>query len=47
VARAISGNIFENQGSSCKFVDCGIIVEKDRGINKKVARIFSEYSDSN
>jgi hypothetical protein len=40
VARAIFGNVFENQGSSWKFVDYGIIVEKDRGLNKKVAGIF-------
>jgi hypothetical protein len=35
-----SENIFKNQGSSWKFVDCGLIVEKGRGLNKKVARIF-------
>jgi hypothetical protein len=35
-----SENIFENQGSSWKFVDCGLIVEKGRGLNEKVARIF-------
>jgi hypothetical protein len=40
VARAISRNIFENQGSSWKFVDCRIIVEKDKGLNEKLARIF-------
>jgi hypothetical protein len=28
VARAISGDVFENQGSSWKFEDCGLIVEK-------------------
>jgi hypothetical protein len=28
VAMAIFENIFENQGSSWKFVDCGLIVEK-------------------
>jgi hypothetical protein len=40
VARAISGNIFKNQGSSWKFEDCRIIVEKDRSLNEKVAGIF-------
>jgi hypothetical protein len=39
VARAISGNIFENQRSSWKFVDYGLIVEKIRGLNEKVAGI--------
>jgi hypothetical protein len=32
-------NIFENQGPSWKFVDYGLIVEKSRGLNGKVARI--------
>jgi hypothetical protein len=40
VTRAISENIFENQGSSWKFVDYGLIVEKDRGLNEK----WLEYS---
>jgi hypothetical protein len=40
VARGISGNIFKNQGSSWKIVDCGLIMEKGRGLNEKVARIF-------
>jgi hypothetical protein len=35
VARAISANMLKNEGSSWKFVDCGIIVEKDRGLNEK------------
>jgi hypothetical protein len=41
VARSISGNIFENQRSSWKFVGCGLIVKKCRGQNEKVAEIFS------
>jgi hypothetical protein len=28
VARCISRNIFKNQGSSWKFVHCGLIIEK-------------------
>jgi hypothetical protein len=32
-------NIFENQGPSWKFVDYGLIVEKSRGLNGKLARI--------
>jgi hypothetical protein len=40
VARARSRNIFENQGSSSKFVDSRIIVEKDRGLNEKLAGLF-------
>jgi hypothetical protein len=40
VARARSRNIFENQGSSLKFVDSRIIVEKDRGLNEKLAGLF-------
>jgi hypothetical protein len=39
VARAIFGYIFKNQGSSWKFVDCGLIVEKGRGLTRKMARI--------
>jgi hypothetical protein len=39
VVRGISGNIFENQGSSWKFVDCGLIMEKGRDLNEKVAGI--------
>jgi hypothetical protein len=39
VARGIFGIIFENQGTSSKFVDCGLIVEKSRGLNEKGARI--------
>jgi hypothetical protein len=35
VARGISGNIFENQGSSWKFVDCGLILNKYRGLFAK------------
>jgi hypothetical protein len=31
---------FENQGSSWKFVDRRIIMERDRGLNEKVTRIF-------
>jgi hypothetical protein len=30
----------KTRGSSWKFVECRIIVEKDRGLNEKVARIF-------
>jgi hypothetical protein len=41
VARAIYGNIFENQGSSWKYVDSELIVEKGRGLHEKVARISS------
>jgi hypothetical protein len=40
VSRDISGNIFKKQRSSWKLVDCGLIVEKGRGLNEKVARIF-------
>jgi hypothetical protein len=40
VARGISKNIFETQGSSSKFVDCELIVKKGRGLNEKVAGIF-------
>jgi hypothetical protein len=40
VARAVSRNIFKNQGSSWKFVGCGIIVDKDRGLNNKAVGIF-------
>jgi hypothetical protein len=40
VARVISANIFENQGSSWKFVDYGLIVVKGRGEMKK----WLEYS---
>jgi hypothetical protein len=40
VARGISGNTFENQGSSRKFVDCRLNVEKGRGLNEKLAGIF-------
>jgi hypothetical protein len=32
VARGISRNIFENQGSSWKFVDCGLILNKYKGL---------------
>jgi hypothetical protein len=39
VARGIFGIIFKNQGSSWKFVDYGLIVEKGKGLNEKVARI--------
>jgi hypothetical protein len=39
VARGIFGIIFENQGSSSKFVDCRLIVEKGKGLNEKVAGI--------
>jgi hypothetical protein len=39
VGRAISRNIFESQGSSWKFVDFGLIVEKGRGLNEKVVGI--------
>jgi hypothetical protein len=39
VARGIFEIIFENQGSSWKFVDYRLIVEKGRGLNEKVARI--------
>jgi hypothetical protein len=35
VDRVVSGNIFKNQGSSWKVVDCRIIVEKDKGLNEK------------
>jgi hypothetical protein len=30
MARGISGIIFENPGASCKYVDYGLIMEKDR-----------------
>jgi hypothetical protein len=39
VATVISRNIFKNQWSFWKFVDCGLIMEKGRGLNEKVARI--------
>jgi hypothetical protein len=32
VARGIFGNIFETQGSSWKFGDCGLIKKKPRGL---------------
>jgi hypothetical protein len=32
VARGIFGNIFENQGSSWKFVDYSLIIMKPRGL---------------
>jgi hypothetical protein len=35
VARAIFGNIFENQGSSWKFGDCSLITKKPRGLYAK------------
>jgi hypothetical protein len=35
VARGISGIIFEIPRASCKCVDCGLIVEKGRGLNEK------------
>jgi hypothetical protein len=41
VARGISGIFFKNQGSSWKFVDCELIMEKGKGLNEKVAGIFS------
>jgi hypothetical protein len=46
VARAISGNIFENQGSSLKFVDYKLIVEKagakmKRWLEYPVFKLFS------
>jgi hypothetical protein len=40
VARAISGNIFKFWGSVLKFVDCGLISGKGRGLFEKVAGII-------
>jgi hypothetical protein len=35
VARGIFGNIFENLRASCKYVGCGLILEKMRGLSAK------------
>jgi hypothetical protein len=35
LVRGISRIIFENLRASCKCVDCGLIVEKGRGLNEK------------
>jgi hypothetical protein len=36
VARGIFGIIFEIQGASCECVDCGLIMEKGRGLFVKL-----------